>query len=55
MVTQCSSCFYLGDISVVNCIELYVTGVENIVAFCQEKYQHIPWFINTMGFTKGER
>ncbi|XP_065215234.1 polynucleotide 5'-hydroxyl-kinase NOL9 [Planococcus citri] len=53
LVTPVKS-FYLGAISVSDCSQQYMQYVKKIIQLCSSvaAYRDIPWFINTMGFTK---
>lgn len=42
---------YIGDISPSDS-ELYISSFKYLVHYCQSSYSQIPWFINTMGYTK---
>ncbi|XP_049830192.1 polynucleotide 5'-hydroxyl-kinase NOL9 [Schistocerca gregaria] len=46
---------FIGDVNVSNCPTLYLEGAKFIIDYCksQAEFQHIPWFVNTMGFCKG--
>lgn len=46
---------FIGDVNVSNCVTQYLEGAKFIIDYCrsQADFQHIPWFVNTMGFCKG--
>lgn len=47
--------YAVGNTNIALCPHKYVEAVRSLIRFClaQEKFQSIPWFINTMGYNKG--
>uniref|UniRef100_A0A1B6EDB5 Polynucleotide 5'-hydroxyl-kinase NOL9 n=1 Tax=Clastoptera arizonana TaxID=38151 RepID=A0A1B6EDB5_9HEMI len=46
---------FIGGCDVIQCLDLYMNAFKQITKYCnqQKEFRHIPWFINTMGFSKG--
>lgn len=48
-------CIFLGEINVTQCPEKYFKSIQYIFDYCnsKEELKNMPWFVNTMGYSRG--
>ncbi|XP_039277663.1 polynucleotide 5'-hydroxyl-kinase NOL9 [Nilaparvata lugens] len=46
---------FVGEVDVNRNPHVYINSIDTLIKYCrgEEKYQNIPWIINTMGYCKG--